>query len=259
MRLSLGIQYDGSQYHGWQRQSELETVQARLETALSQVADQPVQVVCAGRTDTGVHATGQVVHCDVTVEREMNAWIFGTNRYLPRDISVQWAKPVPDEFHARFSARSRAYRYFIYNHVVKSSVFANYVSWHYAKLDETLMAKAAAHLVGEHDFSAYRSVGCQSKNPIRRIEKITVQRHGHTLVIDVVANGFLHHMVRNIVGVLFHVGMERQATDWALDILKSRDRRLGGVTAPPYGLYLYRVGYPVIFDMPVCEPPQLIL
>lgn len=250
MRIALGIEYDGSQYHGWQAQTGLHTIQQVVETALSKVADSPVSIVCAGRTDTAVHALGQVVHFDCDKERAMRSWIYGANAHLPKDVCVSWAKEVPDAFHARFAALSRSYRYIIYNSSIRPALFRTKVSWQYRQLDETLMHEAAQFLIGEHDFTSFRSVECQSKTALRNIMAISVIRKNNMVIIDIKANAFLHHMVRNIAGVLISVGSGKNRVAWVEEVLLARDRRLGAETAPPYGLYLVDVAYPQEFAIP---------
>lgn len=250
MRVALAVEYDGSQYHGWQNQPNLHTVQGCVEKALSRVADHEVQVHCAGRTDTGVHASGQVIHFDSKVERSMSAWVYGSNSHLPKDICIRWAKLVDEQFHARFSATARRYRYVIYNNPIRPAIFRSGVTWHYRQLDHCLMHDAAQCLLGENDFSSFRAVECQSKTAMRNIHKITVNRDRDTLIIDITANAFLHHMVRNIVGVLMAVGSGRKPKHWVKEVLDAKDRRLGGETAPAYGLYLVQVQYPKHFALP---------
>lgn len=250
MRVALGIEYDGTHYHGWQKQSGLHTVQSCVEQALTKLANEPIAVTCAGRTDTGVHATGQVIHFDTLAKRSIRAWIFGANSYLPKDISVHWAKLVNEDFHARFSARSRRYCYIIYNHTIAPAIFRSNLSWYYKTLDHERMAEAAQHLVGEHDFTSFRAMECQSKSPMRTIEKLTVTRKGRFVILDVTANAFLHHMVRNIAGVLMVIGSGKQPTDWTNTLLNAKNRSLGAETAPPYGLFLTEVIYPSQFDIP---------
>jgi len=259
MKIALGIEYDGSDFSGWQvQEGKVRTVQGCLEQAVSKVADHPVQVYCAGRTDAGVHASGQVVHFDTSAQRAERAWVFGINANLPKDVCVLWAQPVADDFHARFSARRRAYRYVIYYREVRPTFLAYRVTWSHRALDVTRMQEAARHLLGEHDFSSYRAVACQAKSPVREIYKLDVTRQGDYLFIDVEANGFLHHMVRNIAGVLMAIGRGEQDTEWSRQVLAARDRTLGGVTAPPYGLYLTRVDYPIEFAIPQLSPPALV-
>ena len=259
MRIALGIEYDGSDFAGWQLQEEeVRTVQGSVEQALSTVADHPVRVICAGRTDAGVHATAQVVHFNTRAERGMRSWVYGANANLPKSVSVQWARPVSDEFHARFSAVQRRYRYVILNREVRPTFLAWRVAWEYRPLNEALMRQAAQLLVGEHDFSAYRAVACQAKSPVRNLYELKVSRDRDMVILDLEANAFLHHMVRNIAGVLMDIGAGKQPHAWAGEILESRDRALGGVTAPPHGLYLTGVGYPAHFDLPPLSPSGLV-
>lgn len=251
MRIALGIEYNGAAFSGWQIQDGgLRTVQGCLEAALSKVADHPVRVACAGRTDAGVHAIGQVVHFDSDAPRTMRAWVFGANANLPDEASVVWAQPVTEDFHARFSARRRRYRYVIFTRPVRPTVLAWRVAWDYRPLDEKRMAEAGAHLIGEHDFSSYRALCCQAKSPVRTVYRLDVTRQDDLIFIDIEANAFLHHMVRNIAGVLMAVGAGEREPVWAREVLELRDRTLGGVTAPPHGLYLMDVGYPEAFGIP---------
>jgi tRNA pseudouridine38-40 synthase len=253
MRIVLGIEYCGSAFSGWQYlgpERQVRTVQGSLQQALSLVADEPVQVVCAGRTDSGVHASGQVVHFDTSARRSERAWILGANSRLPPDVSVTWARAIGDDFHARYSATGRRYRYFILNSTARSGVLAGRVTWHHWPLDSARMQAAADALIGEHDFAAFRSSECQSKSTLRHLRQLRVTRDGEFVVLDAEANAFLHHMVRNLVGVLLAIGAGRQEIDWARRVLQSRDRRRGGATAPADGLYLYRVDYPAHFDIP---------
>lgn len=250
-RIALGIEYKGARYRGWQRQeSGVPSVQAALEKALSQVAAEPVSLMCAGRTDAGVHASGQVVHFDTRVERPLKAWIMGGNANLPSDISVTWAKVMPAEFHARFKAFARRYRYVIYNDPIRPAHLAEEVTWNHRPLDVARMREAAAHLVGTHDFTSFRAVQCQAKSPVKTVHHLEVIEHGRFIVIDVRANAFLHHMVRNFAGVLMTIGAGEREPDWVAEVLAARDRRAGGVTAHPYGLYLVQVEYPPEFELP---------
>ena len=250
MRIALGVEYDGTGFSGWQLQEGVRTVQGVLEAALSRVADQPIRVHCAGRTDAGVHGAEQVVHFDTTAERSERSWVFGANANLPKEVAVLWATPVSEAFHARFSACRRSYRYVIYNRSVRPTFLAWRTTWEYRPLDETRMHEAAQALVGEHDFSSYRAQGCQAKSPVRTVHRLEVSRRGELVFIDVEANAFLHHMVRNIAGVLIAIGAGERPLSWAAEVLAHRDRALGGVTAPPSGLYLTRVGYPPRFELP---------
>lgn len=250
MRIALGVEYDGSDFHGWQLQEGVRTVQASLEEALTQVADHPIRVHCAGRTDSGVHAIGQVVHFDTRSRRHERSWILGTTANLPPDVSVIWAKPVPHSFHARYSATARQYRYVIVDRMTRPAIERSHVAWSNKLLDASRMHGAAQALIGEHDFSSYRAQGCQAKSPVRTITQLQVARLGNELVIEVSANAFLHHMVRNIAGVLIAIGRGDKPVTWAGDVLAYRDRTLGGVTAPPHGLYLVGVTYPEDFGIP---------
>ncbi len=259
-RVALCLSYNGNQYYGWQSQkSDLPTVQARLEKAVSAVANEPVEVVCAGRTDKSVHAAFQVVHFDTTAKRDMRAWVFGCNTHLPKDISVSWAGYVAQEFHARFSALSRRYHYVIYNHPIRPAHFSSELSWCHHPLDAEKMHEAAQCLVGEHDFTSFRAVGCQSKTPFRFIEFVNVKRYGHIIIIDIKGNAFLHHMVRNIAGVLMNIGMGREPVGWCAQVLAARDRTKAAVTAPPYGLFLTHVDYPEAFNIPLSHGAPSII
>ncbi|MDG2048051.1 MAG: tRNA pseudouridine(38-40) synthase TruA [Halioglobus sp.] len=245
-RVACRVEYDGSAYNGWQLQPHegVVTVQEKLELALSQIAAQPVRVHCAGRTDTGVHAFSQIIHFDAPVARSCKAWVVGGNANLPRDIRIHWSVPVTDDFHARFSAESRCYRYVIANTPIRSALLLNQVTWHRRQLDQLAMHTAAQTLLGERDFSAFRAASCQSASPMRNVEHIDVQRRGDLLIIEIVANAFLHHMVRNIAGALLAVGDGRKSVDWIVRLMAGRDRSLGVETAPASGLYLADVQYP---------------
>jgi tRNA pseudouridine38-40 synthase len=251
MRIVLGIEYDGSGYHGWQRQQSGNTVQQTLEAALSQVANQPVKTTCAGRTDTGVHATGQVVHFDTSVTRESRAWIMGVNSNLPADIRVTWTCELEDDFHARFSARRRHYRYVILNQLHGSALLDKRVCREHANIDVCRMRTAAGHLLGEHDFTSFRAVACQAPHPVRTIYTLDITRTGRFIYLDIEANAFLHHMVRCIAGVLLRIGRADASPDWARDLLEVRERTAGGVTAPAAGLYLVAIRYPSRYELPV--------
>lgn len=252
MRFALGIEYNGTFYHGWQRQEhDVPTVQGMIEQALTLVASKPVNVFCAGRTDAGVHAQGQVIHFDTDIQRNENSWIFGGNSNLPRDIRILWAMQISEEFHARFSANSRSYRYMIYNHPIRPALWQPFVTWYHRPLNEKKMHEAAQFLLGEHDFSSFRGAACQSNSPVRELLAIKISRQNSFIIIDVTADSFLHHMVRNIVGVLFEIGEERKSTDWIKEILIAKDRKQAGVTAPPNGLYLQSVEYPPHFQIPL--------
>lgn len=251
-RYAAAVEYAGAQYNGWQAQSgeNVRCVQLEVERAISRVANHPVGVICAGRTDAGVSASYQIIHFDAQVERPERAWVMGTNTYLPDDIAILWVQRVGSEFHARFSAEQRRYRYLIYSSPVKPALLARGVTWTYKQLDTVRMAKAAAFLVGEHDFTSYRAVACQAHSPVREVKSLDVYRSGELIVIDICANAFLHHMVRNIAGVLMKIGAGEAEPVWAREVLEARDRRRGGVTAPPWGLYFVDVRYPGVFELP---------
>ncbi len=244
MRIALGIEYSGENYCGWQRQKHSPSVQENLEKVLSQIAAQTIKVFCAGRTDTGVHAIGQVVHFDMQGSRPETAWLRGANNYLSNDISIVWAKEVDENFHARFSARSRSYRYIIQNSETPAATLSSKVTWHRQYLNIDWMQKGAAYLLGQHDFSSFRASSCQANTSIRNIEHIQINRQNRLIFIDIKANAFLHHMVRNIVGCLLRVGEEREKPEFVETILACRDRTKAPDTAKPNGLYLIDVGYP---------------
>lgn len=250
MRIALGIEYSGQNYYGWQRQQSMPTVQGHLEKALSKIADQPIQVTCAGRTDAGVHATGQVVHFDTDVDRAEPAWTLGVNSNLPKDIAVRWMHPVADTFDARFSATARRYRYVIYNSPTRPAILAPGVTHIYHALDVARMQEAAPLLLGEHDFSAFRAAHCQSNTPFRDLRYIDVVQRGSYILVEVMANAFLHHMVRNIVGSLIVIGQGEQAPEWMSQLLLNKDRTQAAATAKPNGLYLVDVTYPQAFALP---------
>lgn len=257
-RVALCVRYDGSNYYGWQRQEGLNTIQAQLENALSLVANHPVTIVGAGRTDAGVHATGQIVHFDTDAVRSEHAWVFGANTYLPLDISVLWVKPVCSDFHARHSAFSRRYKYVIYNHEIRPAVLAKAVSWYYRDLDVELMWQGIPYLIGEHDFSAFRGAGCQSNTAIREVFSIDIVRQQKIVTIDIEANAFLLHMVRNIAGVLMTIGSGVRSPEWVKEVLESRDRRRAAMTASPNGLYLVEVNYSDEFNLPKAPDSPLL-
>lgn len=244
MRIACAVEYDGSRFSGWQRQDHARSTQGDVEVAVSRVANHAVQIFCAGRTDAGVHATWQVIHFETTAERSDRSWVLGSNANLKKDAGLLWAQRVDDDFHARFSAQSRRYRYIILNRPVPSPLLRTRVAWCHALLDETRMQLAANELVGEHDFSSYRALACQAKSPVRTVHHLTVRRSGDFLYLDIVANAFLHHMVRNIAGVLISIGCGDRQPGWAREVLEHRDRTRGGVTAPACGLYMVGVRYP---------------
>jgi tRNA pseudouridine38-40 synthase len=259
MRIALGVEYDGSGYFGWQKQAEVDSVQGQLERALSVVANESIELQCAGRTDAGVHATGQVVHFDTNAVRNTGAWTLGVNANLPDNIAVRWMKEVSPEFHARFSATARRYRYIIYNHNLRPGIMRHGVSHYHGELDVEKMHQAAQYLLGENDFTSFRAVQCQSKTPFRNLHRISVSRQGLYVIVDVEANAFLHHMVRNIVGSLLEVGLGNQPLDWLGQLLAMKDRTRAAATAKPQGLYLVHVTYPAHFGLPEVPPGPLFL
>lgn len=253
-KLALGIEYDGSRYYGWQRQQEVRSVQEKLERALTKVANHPVSVFCAGRTDAGVHGTGQVVHFETTAQRADGAWTLGINANLPDDIAVRWVKAVPDVFHARFSATARRYRYVIYNQRLRPAILGRGVTHFYHPLDAEKMHRAGQCLLGENDFTSFRAVQCQSRTPWRNVIHLNVTRQGPYVIVDIKANAFVHHMVRNIVGSLMEIGCGNQHEGWMAELLAAKDRTLAAATAKAEGLYLVAVDYPSHFDLP--QPPM---
>ncbi|MCH8499043.1 MAG: tRNA pseudouridine(38-40) synthase TruA [Marinobacter sp.] len=259
-RVALVFEYDGAAFHGWQQQkSGVPSVEAVLTKAIGKVAAHPVELVCAGRTDAGVHAAYQVVHFDTQVARSQRSWVMGINTHLPPSVTVHWAGAVAEDFHARFSAFYRRYRYVIFNSDVRPALFRGQLSWTYQVLDTELMHQEAQVLAGEHDFSAFRAAECQSKSAKRNVTAISVQRKGRFVILDVQANAFLHHMVRNFAGSLMAVGCGKQAPGWLASVLASGDRRQAGITAQPNGLYLVDVGYPEHFGIPVADPGPSIV
>ncbi|RDH84850.1 MAG: tRNA pseudouridine(38-40) synthase TruA [endosymbiont of Galathealinum brachiosum] len=245
MKFALGIEYDGSKFAGWQMQKHgTRTVQECVEIALSSVANQPVQVVCAGRTDTGVHAVGQVVHFECDSPRQEKAWVMGVNTQLPDDVSSIWAQPVAEDFSARFSATARQYRYIILNRQARPAVLNKKVTWKHGGFNVEAMHQAAQALLGEQDFTSFRSSACQAEHAMRNVHWVNVSREGDYIYIDIKANAFLHHMVRNIVGSLIMVGQEVKAVSWMADLMRCKDRNQAGPTAPADGLYLVNVSYP---------------
>jgi len=250
VRIALGIEYDGAGFNGWQTQSDGRAVQDAVERALREIAGTPIATVCAGRTDTGVHALDQVVHFDTDVARPLTAWVRGANRFLPPSVAVRWARSVPVDFHARYSARRRRYDYWILNDPVRSPLAHARATWIFRPLDAAAMERAAAVLVGTHDFSAFRSAECQAASPVRDLHELSVRRFGRWLRIRATANAFLHHMVRNLAGTLVDVGLGRHPHHWVADVLASRNRGLAAPTLGSEGLYLARVEYDPRFDLP---------
>jgi len=250
-RFALGLEYVGADYHGFQKQvTSANTVQAHLERALAEIAQEEVSLVCAGRTDAGVSASGQVLHFDTLADRPERAWVLGTNTKLPENIRVHWAREAGPQFHARFSARSRTYRYLFSCAGVRPAVLARRLSWFPEQLDIDAMQSAARHLLGEHDFSSFRSSQCQAHSPCRTVDSISWTQRGQIHCMEIRANAFLHHMVRNIVGTLLEVGKGERQPEWIAEVLRARDRRLAGATAQPWGLYLVAVDYDEVFGLP---------
>lgn len=250
MRIAIGLEYDGSGFLGWQTQPGGGTVQDAIEKALAGIAGAPVALTVAGRTDRGVHARGQVAHFDTEAERPPAAWVRGTNALLPDTVAVLWSARVDGGFHARYAALTRTYRYALLNRAVRPAIASRYVGWFHAPLDVAAMREAAAVLVGEHDFSAFRSAECQAKSPVRTIHALEVSQHGETIEFMIRANAFLHHMVRNIVGTLVYAGKDSRSREWARDILRSRDRARAAPTFAPEGLYLESVQYDPKWGLP---------
>ncbi|WP_145521980.1 tRNA pseudouridine(38-40) synthase TruA [Yersinia ruckeri] len=259
LKIALGIEYNGSRYYGWQRQLEVRSVQACLEAALTRVANAPIVVQCAGRTDTGVHATGQVVHFVTSAQRKDAAWTMGVNTHLPPDIAVRWVKTVSEDFHARFSATARRYRYVIYNHRYRPAILAQGVTHCYMPLDAEKMERAAQALLGENDFTSFRAMQCQSRTPWRNVKHVKVTRQGAYIVVDIKANAFVHHMVRNIVGSLIEIGCGNQDENWIAELLTLKDRSKAAATAKAEGLYLVAVDYPEHFGLPCVTMGPLFL
>ena len=250
MRLALGISYNGQTYEGWQSQPSGRTVQDRLEAALSEFAAQPISTVCAGRTDAGVHALMQVVHFDARVRREEFSWLRGTNRFLPPDIAVQWARPVPDAFHSRACALARRYAYVVLESPVRPSVEAGRVGWVFRPLDAGAMQEAAALLIGQHDFSSFRAAACQAKTPVKTMNRVAIARHGSYWRFEFEADAFLHHMIRNIMGCLLVIGQGQQPPQWMSQVLAARDRDAAAPTFSPDGLYFLGPLYGPEWNLP---------
>ena len=249
-RIAMGVEYDGSSYAGWQTQTHAPSVQDTLQAAISAVADETTGCTGAGRTDSGVHATNQVLHFDTTARRSDRQWRLGVNSNLPEDVNISWVRHVSEDFHARYSAVSRSYRYLILNRPVRTSLHRARAWWLHADLDLESMKQAASSLIGEHDFSAFRAAGCQARSPRRNIHRLDIWQQGQLIVVECQANAFLHHMVRNIVGSLVRIGQGEARVDWLSELLESKDRRLAGITAPAHGLYLIQVDYPSQFGVP---------
>ncbi|MXP56085.1 tRNA pseudouridine(38-40) synthase TruA [Pantoea sp. Mhis] len=251
LKLALGVEYDGTRYYGWQSQKgSKNSIQETLSKAVSKIANHDINLFCAGRTDSGVHSTGQVVHFTTTSYRTNNAWTLGINSNLPYDISIRWAQPVPDLFHSRFSAKARRYRYIIYNNPQRPAILNHGLTHFYHLLNIEKMLRASRCLIGEHDFTSFRAIQCQSSTPWRNIMYLNIIRQGPYVMFDIKANAFVHHMVRNIVGSLIQVGCSNQSEDWIAILLAAKDRTLASVTAKANGLYLVSVEYPRCFSLP---------
>jgi len=259
-RIALGLEYNGAHFKGFQKQkTAVKTVQFELEKALSSVADEPLTLICAGRTDSGVHASNQIVHFDTLAQRQGKAWVQGVNSQLPPGVRVQWSQQVSPLFHARFRAKYRCYRYLIYSGAVRPAIMQSQLSWVNWQLDADNMHQAAQYLLGEHDFSSFRAAHCQAASPLRRIENISVQSKGEILILEICANAFLYHMVRNIVGSLIEVGRGAKPVSWFNELLALRDRKQAPAMASAEGLYLVDVGYPEEYGLPLRKRGPLFL
>jgi tRNA pseudouridine38-40 synthase len=250
MRIALGVEYDGSEYNGWQSQADGRTVQDNIQRAISQIAGEAVSIIAAGRTDTGVHALEQVIHFDTGIERPLSAWVRGVNAMLPPSIAILWAHIVPEEFHARFSAQARSYQYVLINRPARSAVHHGKVGWFHAPLDVQAMRAAAQHLLGEHDFTSFRAAECQAKSPVKNLAQLDISQQGDTIIFDLSANAFLHHMVRNIVGCLVYVGKGKHPPEWMKEVLDARQRKIAAPTFAPDGLYLRHITYDAKWGLP---------
>jgi tRNA pseudouridine38-40 synthase len=250
VRIALGIEYDGSPYSGWQSQPNAPNIQDTLQAALSGIAGEPIAILAAGRTDAGVHALEQVVHFDTSIERQLTAWVRGVNALLPESIAVLWAHCVPDEFHARFSAQARSYQYVLINRPSRSALHHGKAGWFHVPLDLEQMRIAAQYLLGEHDFSAFRSSECQAKTPVKTLFRLSIRKQGDAIIFDLTANAFLHHMVRNIIGCLVYVGKGKHPPQWLKAVLESLNRNEAAPTFAPDGLYLRHVAYDAKWGLP---------
>jgi tRNA pseudouridine38-40 synthase len=250
MRIALGVEYDGSGFRGWQSQAEGNTAQDVLQSVLGQIAGEKISIIAAGRTDAGVHALEQVIHFDTNANRPLTAWVRGVNALLPASVSVLWAHAVDEEFHARFSAQARSYRYYLFCRPVRSALQQGKVGWYHQSLDVEKMREAAAYLLGEHDFSAFRAAECQAKSPVKNLQQLSIRQEGVLICVELTANAFLHHMVRNIVGCLVYVGKGKHPPAWMQQVLDSRDRRIAAPTFAPDGLYLQRITYDKKWALP---------
>jgi len=250
VRIALGVEYDGAAFAGWQSQPQGNTVQDVLEQALAAIGGQPLRVVCAGRTDAGVHALGQVVHFDTDARRPESAWVRGVNAHLPPTVAVCWSREVDAEFHARFAARSRSYRYVLLNRSVRPALLHGRVGWYHHPLNVAAMRSAAACLIGEHDFSAFRAAECQAKTPVKHLYRADIERQGDNIIFDFQANAFLHHMIRNLVGSLVYIGRGKHPPQWLAELLAARDRKRAAPTFDPAGLYFAGVDYDARWQLP---------
>jgi tRNA pseudouridine38-40 synthase len=250
MRIALGVEYNGADFNGWQSQPDGRTVQDNIQKAISQIACEPISIIAAGRTDTGVHALEQVIHFDTSTERPLNAWVRGVNALLPPSIAMLWAHPVADEFHARFSAQARSYQYVLINRPSRCAVHHDRVGWFHAPLDINAMREAAGLLLGTHDFSSFRAAECQAKSAVKDLAILDIQQQGDTFIFNLTANAFLHHMVRNIIGSLVYVGKGKHAPVWMKEVLDSRQRSFAAPTFAPDGLYLRRIHYDAKWKLP---------
>ncbi|MEI7843407.1 MAG: tRNA pseudouridine(38-40) synthase TruA [Gallionellaceae bacterium] len=250
MRIALGVEYDGSEFCGWQSQADGRTVQDNLQHAISQIASEKISIIAAGRTDTGVHALEQVVHFDTDVIRPLSAWVRGVNAHLPASIAVLWGEVVPEAFHARFSAQARSYQYVLINRAARSAVHHGKVGWYHAPLDVEAMREAAQYLLGEHDFSSFRAAECQAKSPVKNLVQLDIHQQADTIIFDLTANAFLHHMVRNIIGCLVYVGKGQHKPEWMRDVLLARQRKIAAPTFAPDGLYLRHIQYASNWKLP---------
>ncbi len=257
MRIALALEYCGTSFRGWQSQKGGGTVQDALEHALAGIAAHRVGVVCAGRTDAGVHASQQVVHFETSAQRPLTAWVRGVNSHLPEGVAVRWAQPVSDDFHARFSARGRRYRYLLLNRPQRPGLWQGRVGWYHLPLELSAMRTAAAHLLGEHDFSAFRAAECQAKSPIKTLWRADVRQIGQVIVFDFEASAFLHHMVRNLVGSLVYIGKGERTPEWMGELLADRDRRRAAPTFSPDGLYFRGPIYEPVWGFPELEDDLL--
>ncbi|MXP67295.1 tRNA pseudouridine(38-40) synthase TruA [Pantoea sp. Aalb] len=259
IKIALGIEYDGSGYYGWQRQKSVPSIQEKLEKALSIIANHNINVFCAGRTDVGVHSIGQVVHFRTTAQRTESAWTLGVNSNLPHDIAIRWVKIVPEEFHARFSAIARRYLYLIYNQRLRSAILSKGITHFYYPLDTEKMHRAGQCLIGMNDFTSFRAMHCQSHTPWRNLMHMNIIRQGSYVIVDIKANSFVYHMVRNIVGSLIEIGCGKQTEGWMAKLLFAKNRYLAASTAKASGLYLVSVDYPPHFQLPQSTPHPLLL